>query len=65
MMNVSGTVLMKRCYWYGADPYTPDVLAITAILREEAGQPQSIQKECLLQQLPEASPFRNMSSALA
>lgn len=47
------------------DPYTPDVLAITGILREEAGAPQSIKKENLLESLPEASPFRNLSSALA
>ena len=47
------------------DPYTPDVLAITGLLREDAGAPQEIAKEALLQQLPEASPFRNISSALA
>ncbi|EIE20867.1 hypothetical protein COCSUDRAFT_57414 [Coccomyxa subellipsoidea C-169] len=46
-------------------PYTPDVLAITGILREEAGAPQNIKKEILLESLPEASPFRNLSSALA
>jgi hypothetical protein len=41
------------------------VLAITGLLREEAGTPQEIAKEALMQQLPEASPFRNISSALA
>ncbi|CAL8467919.1 g7457 [Coccomyxa elongata] len=48
-------------------PYTPDVLAITGIVREEAGAPQGsdIKKEVLLESLPEASPFRNLSSALA
>ncbi len=50
-----------------ADPYTPDVLAITGIVREEAGalQGSDIKKEVLLESLPEASPFRNLSSALA
>ena len=49
-----------------ADPYTPDVLAITGLLREDAGAPAAgHKKEALLQQLPEASPFRNISSALA
>ena len=50
---------------YHADPYTPDVLAITGIVREQAGSTPDLQKERLLEQLPEASPFRNMSSALA
>ena len=49
-----------------ADPWTPDVLVITGIVRELMGSPQEdFKQDSILQQLPESSPFKNLSHALA
>ncbi|KAK9845840.1 hypothetical protein WJX81_003921 [Elliptochloris bilobata] len=44
-------------------PFTPDVLAITNLVREEEGGSVCTQSALLMQQLPKASPFRTLSAA--
>ncbi|CAL5219987.1 g1925 [Coccomyxa viridis] len=43
-------------------PWTPDVLVITGIVRESTGSPQEdFKHDSILQQLPDSSPFKNLS----
>ena len=52
--------LMEECP--AADPWTPDVLVITGIVRESSGTRQEdFKQDSILQQLPDSSPFKNLS----
>jgi len=45
-----------------ADPWTPDVLVITGIVRESTGASlEDFKQDSILQQLPDSSPFKNLS----
>ena len=45
-----------------ADPWTPDVLVITGIVRESTGATlEDFKQDSILQQLPDSSPFKNLS----
>ena len=50
------------CSHCPADPWTPDVLVVTGIVREMAGGPQEdFKQDSILQQLPDSSPFKTLS----